>query len=338
MLTINNVAIKGLSAFVPSLKVNNFDLKNIYEEKEIAKITSNIGVKSRYISDTNTTSADLCYDAARDLMITLDWDAESIGAIIFVSQTSEYQLPATACILQNKLGLPVKTIAYDVNLGCSGYVYGLFLASSLVQTGIKRVLLLVGDTISKLVKPGDRSTEFLFGDAGSATALEFETDQKINFELGSDGSGAKHIIANKSKEQGDNIRGLNTAFLEMNGGEVFTFTLKRIPSLINDFMNKLKIESGDIDACVYHQANQFIINHLAKKSNFNSDQIPMSIAEFGNTSCASIPVTLCSQKIEKKKKLLLVGFGVGLSWGVALCDMSKTIFLPIKKRDVDVDE
>ncbi|GIU32416.1 ketoacyl-ACP synthase III [Shewanella sp. MBTL60-007] len=331
MITISNVSIKGIATTVPSSKVTNSDLGSLYGEKEIAKLISSVGVNARRVADTNTTSADLCYDAAVNLINELKWAPESIGAIIFVSQTGEYQLPATACILQNRLGLPVSSIAYDVNLGCSGYTYGLFLASSLVQTGIKRVLLLVGDTISKLVKPGDRSTELLFGDAGTATGLEFETGPVIHFELGSDGSGAEHIIARKPQPQVDSIRGLQSAFLEMNGGEVFTFTLKRVPLLVNGFLETLELTSKDIDSCVYHQANHFMIKHLSKKSKFEPTQVPVSITEFGNTSCASIPLTLCTQELISRNRMLLVGFGVGLSWGAVMVDLSTTKLLPVNE-------
>jgi 3-oxoacyl-[acyl-carrier-protein] synthase-3 len=335
MNTIDDVGIVGISCTVPAKKINNVDLAPHYGEVETNKLISSIGVNTRHISDENITSADLCYSAAKQLLAKLDWSAESVGALIFVSQTSEYQLPATACILQSKLGIPTSTMAFDVNLGCSGFVYGLYLASTIAKSGVGRVLLLVGDTISKLVKPGDRSTEFLFGDAGSATAIEKQEGQSIMFDLGSDGSGYEHIIARKPIDNSGTIRGVKSAYLEMNGAEVFAFTLKLIPALIKNMLENVSLASSDIEACVYHQANRFMIKHLAKKSKFSMEQVPLSIMDYGNTSGVSIPITLCSQSIPLKSKVLLVGFGVGLSWGAVFCNLSKTIFLPVSEIDID---
>jgi 3-oxoacyl-[acyl-carrier-protein] synthase-3 len=335
MNTIDGVGIVGISCTVPAKKINNIDLAAYYGEAETNKIISNTGVNTRHISDDSITSADLCYSAAKKLLAKLDWNVDSIGALIFVSQTSEYQLPATSCILQSKLGLPTSTICFDVNLGCSGFVYGLYLASTLAKSGVDRVLLLVGDTISKLVKPGDRSTEFLFGDAGSATAIESQYGESITFDLGSDGSGYESIIARNPINASDTTRGMKSAYLEMNGAEVFTFTLKRIPNLIKSMLENVSVSSTDIDACVYHQANRFMIKHLAKKSGFSLEQVPLSIMDYGNTSGASIPITLCSKSIPLRLKVLLVGFGVGLSWGAVFCNLSKTILLPISEIDVD---
>ncbi|MCY9822065.1 ketoacyl-ACP synthase III [Aeromonas media] len=334
MLTINNISIKGISCVVPSIKINNVDLSQIYGEKETLKLIASIGVETRYVVDEMTTTSDLCFNAAKKLLAALNWDPNDIGAIIFVSQTSDYQLPATSCILQHKLGLSENTMAFDINLGCSGYVYGLKIAASLVNAGIEKVLLLVGDTISKIIKPGDRSTELLFGDAGTATALQYEKNKKLQFELGSDGAGWENIVA-RQQIYSDTNRGANNAFLEMNGGEVFTFTLKTVPPLINNLLHELNFSNRDIDVCVYHQANLFMLKHLSKKSNLKPEQVAVSIDEYGNTSCASIPVTLCARKQEKYKNTLLVGFGVGLSWGAVMCDLSETLLLPVEVLEHD---
>ncbi len=334
MLTINNISIKGISCVVPSMKINNVDLSQIYGEKETLKLIASIGVETRYVVDEMTTTSDLCFNAAKNLLVALNWDPKDIGAIIFVSQTSDYQLPATSCILQHKLGLSENTMAFDINLGCSGYVYGLKIAASLVNAGIEKVLLLVGDTISKIIKPGDRSTELLFGDAGTATALQYEKNKTLQFELGSDGAGWENIVA-RQQIYSDANRGANNAFLEMNGGEVFTFTLKTVPPLINNLLQKLNFSSRDIDVCIYHQANLFMLKHLSKKSNLKPEQVAVSIDEYGNTSCASIPVTLCARKQEKYKNTLLVGFGVGLSWGAVMCDLSETLLLPVEVLEHD---
>lgn len=330
MLTINNVKIKGISATVPHKEVNNIDFAQYYGEKETLKLIDSISVKHRYISTDNITSSDLCLESANRIIDALSWNKNDIGAIIFVSQTPDYQLPATACILQNKLNLPDTTLAFDINMGCSGYIYGLQIASSLVSNGIKKVLLLVGDTISKLIKTGDRSTEFLFGDAGSATALEYEEGSNITFELGSDGAGWENIVA-RQPIASTNSRAAHYSYLEMNGAEVFSFTLTRVPKLVNNFLNNLSLKAEEIDLAIYHQANLFMLKHLFKKSKLSEEQTVTSINHYGNTSCASIPLTLCyASKREKYNNTLLVGFGVGLSWGAAICDLSDTLLLPVE--------
>lgn len=338
MITIDDIGIVAVSSTVPSATIDNVELASVYGDEEINKLVSSIGVNTRHVANDNITTADLCYDAAQNLLAEIEWPRHSIGALIFVSQTGEYQLPATACGLQAKLGLPINTIAYDVNLGCSGYVYGLFLASTLVKSGVGRVLLLVGDTISKLVEPGDRSTELLFGDAGTATAIEIQPGKSLQFDLGSDGSGAEHIIARKPMDPAEQIRGLKSAYLQMNGGEVFSFTLKRVPTIVKAALEAAGLQASDIDSCVYHQANRFMLKHLLKKSKFSPEQVPLSIMDYGNTSGASIALTLCSQNLPAREKILLVGFGVGLSWGTVLCDLSDTKLLAVNEIDGEMTD
>lgn len=332
MLTINNVGISGVAASVPQKIVSNYDLATTYGEVEVKKLISSIGVHERRVSGDAITSADLCLDAARNLIQSNKVAASDIQAVIFVSQTPEYQLPATACVLQNKLQLPNTALAFDINMGCSGYVYGLQVAASLVNSGLKHVLLLVGDTISKIVKPGDRSTELLFGDAGTATLVSSLHLSKMTFSLGTDGSGYQHIIA-KEPILNNRLTGRadNYSFLEMNGGEVFSFTLKTVPKLIRGFLSELALEPDMIDNCFYHQANHFMIKHLSKKSKFSENQVPISIDRYGNTSGASIPVTICASPRESYASTLFVGFGVGLSWGAVYCDLSSTLILPISE-------
>ena len=332
MVTIENVCIKVVSTSVPKSKVYNSDLSLVYGDDETKKLISSIGVNERRVTNEFTTSADLCFDAAENLFEKSEVNRQDVKAVIFVSQTSDYQLPATACILQDKLNLSKNTLAFDINMGCSGYVYGLQLAASLVNSGLNDVLLLVGDTISKLVKPGDRSTELLFGDAGTASIISFKENSKLSFRLGSDGAGYKHIIA-KSPIGNTSLTGRanNYSYLEMDGGEVFSFTLKTIPKLINKFVDDLNLQPSDISNCFYHQANHFMLKHLSKKSKFTSQQVPISMNDFGNTSGASIPVTLCSRPQQDYKNTLLVGFGVGLSWGVVFCDLTSTTILPVKE-------
>jgi len=329
MLSISDVDIAAIASTVPATKINNLDLAEFFGEVEVKKIIKNIGVETRHVVNSKQTASDLCHESAVRVINCLGWEPESIGALIFVSQTPDYQLPATACVLQAKLGLSKNTIAFDVNLGCSGYVYGLYLAASLINTGVERVLLLAGDTISKIVNKDDRSTSLLFGDAGTATALEKKKGRKLSFTLGTDGTGFEYIIAKDKSIQDSAERGMSSAYLAMDGGEVFQFTLGAVPEMLNGFMSELGVESADINACIYHQANRFMLKHLSKKSGFTAEQVPLSIVEYGNTSSASIPLTLCSQNIPNRKKILMAGFGVGLSWGAAYADLSETVFLEI---------
>lgn len=329
MLSINDVEIAAIASTVPTAKINNFDLADNFGEVEVKKIVKNIGVETRHVAGATQTTSDFCYESATRVLDSLDWELESIGALIFVSQTPDYQLPATACVLQAKLGLSKSTIAFDVNLGCSGYVYGLYLASSLINSGVERVLVLVGDTISKIVNKEDRSTSLLFGDAGTATALQKKAGKKLSFTLGSDGTGFEHIIAKDKGIKDTAERGMSSAYLAMDGGEVFQFTLTAVPEMLNNFMAELNVTNTGIDACVYHQANRFMLKHLSKKSGFTSEQVPLSIVEYGNTSSASIPLTLCSQNILKRGKVMMAGFGVGLSWGAVYADLSETTLLAV---------
>ena len=329
MLNIKDVSIAAIAATVPSNKIYNSNLADRFGELEVKKLIKSIGVETRHIANSSQTTSDLCYESGVRVLAELNWQPESVGALIFVSQTPDYQLPATACVLQSRLGLSNNTIAYDINLGCSGYSYGLFLASTLINSGVDRVLLLVGDTISKIVKPNDRSTELLFGDAGTATAIHKQSGMELSFTLGTDGSGFEHIIAKDKTINNKDERGMSSAFLEMDGGEVFKFTLEAVPKMINGFMTELNINSEDIDACIYHQANRFMLKHLSKKSNFTAEQIPLSIVDYGNTSSASIPLTLCSQKLKNYNNILMAGFGVGLSWGAVYADLSSTLILDV---------
>ncbi|MGU5708813.1 3-oxoacyl-ACP synthase III family protein [Aeromonas hydrophila] len=334
MVSIQHVGISAVAASVPKKYVNNYDLSIAYGESEVNKLISTIGVEQRHVSDPTVTSADLCLDAAMNLIRQAKIAAEDIQAVIFVSQTSDYQLPATACILQDKLNIPTTALAFDINMGCSGYVYGLQVAASFIHSGMKNVLLLVGDTISKLVKPGDRSTELLFGDAGTATLVSYMPDSNMSFKLGTDGSGYKHILAKTPISKNNLIgRADHYSYLEMDGGEVFSFTLKVVPSLVNSFLKDLELTADKVDNCFYHQANHFMLKHLSKKSKFESKQVPISIDKYGNTSGASIPLTLCATKRESYKNTLMVGFGVGLSWGAIHCDLTKTMFLPVNELD-----
>lgn len=293
------------------------------------------GIQSRPVTDDKTCTSDLCHCAATKLLDSLQISPDSIDALIFVSQTPDYILPPTSYVLQNRLGLSTDVAAFDVNLGCSGYTYGLWLASSLLQGQIDRVLLLVGDTCSKFTSDQDRSTFPLFGDAAAATIIEKNAAAgPAHFVLGSDGTGCDNLIIKaggfrdprrgqtlqRAEGTDGNLRRDDELF--MNGQEVFTFTLGTVSPLVSELLEYSNAQVEGVDHFVFHQANEFMLKHLAKKSGIPDDKLPMTMKNFGNTSSASIPLTIC-QKLKDKintqtPKLALLGFGVGLSWGAAM--------------------
>lgn len=333
---VNNVSIRGIQCAVPGSVVPNDHFYSVFNEGEVRKISSMTGVFSRRIIDKDTCTSDLCVAAANKLMQELDWEPSSVEAVFLVTQTPDYRLPATSCIIQDRLGISTECAAFDINLGCSGYVYGLWLASSLVTTGnIKRVLLLVGDTISKMSSPFDRSTTLLFGDAGSATAIEYDADAPvISFVLGTDGSGRDSLLIS-----GGGYRKPSSAEtvvrkalpdgsmraeedLYMDGGEIFNFTIQRVPPLTKALLEEAGKTANDVNYYILHQANEFIIKHLSKKLGLADSQVPTSLGGYGNTSSASIPLTIAAELEEDLKEncrdVALLGFGVGFSWGGAL--------------------
>ena len=293
------------------------------------------GIQSRPVTDDQTCTSDLCYCAAEKLLASLDVSPDSIDALIFISQTPDYILPPTSHILQARLGLATDAAVFDVNLGCSGYTYGLWLASSLLQGQINRVLLLVGDTCSKFTSDQDRSTFPLFGDAAAATIIEKDNEAgSAHFVLGSDGAGGENLIIKAGgfrdprrgpaleRIEGTDGNSRRDDELFMNGQEVFTFTLKRVSPLVDQLLEYSNNDIASVDHFVFHQANEFMLKHLGKKAGIPPEKMPLTMENFGNTSSASIPLTICQNLKDglttQKPKLAMFGFGVGLSWGAAM--------------------
>lgn len=348
LLQYENVKIAGISVCVPEQVVENIAFgQTFFGTEELQKTIESTGVINRHVAPSGLCTSDLCYEAAKDLLINLDVNKDDIGAIIFITQTPDYHLPATACILQERLGLSKSTIAFDINLGCSGYVYGLNIGFGFLnQPFIKKVLLLVGDTITKCVSPFDRSSSILFGDAGSATLLEScSSDKKVYSSLNSDGSGAESLIIKggayrhqssfdtlKVSEQSDsNMRSLEN--LLMDGAEIFNFTIREIPKDIRTVLEFAGTSLESVDYFIFHQANKFIIDFLAKKLKIPVNKYPISLNDFGNTSSASIPLTIATMRSSlgaRSKSVILSGFGVGLSWGTVLIELDNCEVLPIK--------
>lgn len=327
---VEGVALRGIVSAAPARVVDNAAFEDRFGAQAVAEVVKMIGVEQRRIARPEQTTADLCFEAAKTLLARLDWPAGTIDGLIFVSQTPDYRLPATACSLHGRLGLAPHCQAFDVGLGCSGYVYGLWLGAALIKAGLKRVLVLAGDTSSRLVDQNDRSTAILFGDAGSATAIEADAQAAVmRFRLGSDGAGARHLIvpqgAYRTGERDERWgETFDPACLFMDGAEVFSFTLRAVPKLVREMLDDAGLEPTDVDAYALHQANRFMLRHLAKKIGAGEERVPINIARFGNTSSASIPLLLTTDLAEPLAsapgRMMLVGFGVGLSWGAALIE------------------
>ena len=326
-----NARIAAIVACVPKNVVRNADFTDRFGDsvQQIVKMT---GVVERHIVEENVTTSDLCAAAAVALFDRASVNRQDIDAILFFSQTPDYRLPATACELQARLGLRTGIVAFDVNLGCSAYPYALWLGSMMIESGAaKKVLLMVGDTISRIVDDTDRATALIFGDCGTATLLEASMGLEATFILGSDGAGAPNLIVPAGCFRvTDNIDDRNPNrqdTLFMDGGEIFNFTLKAVPKLIQALFAATGKDSEDYDHFLFHQANAFMVNHLRKKAKLPAEKVPINIDRFGNTSSGTIPlliVTECRDAVTgiNPCELAMFGFGVGYSWAAAAMNVS----------------
>lgn len=338
-LAVKNTAIRAIYTSVPKQKVFTKD----YEWVTIAErdlFTKTTGIIERRVASSTTTCSDLCFQAADELLNDLNC-RDQIDLILFVSQSPDYFLPSTAVILQDKLGLSKNTVAFDINLGCSGYVYGLTVIGQFLQNGnFRKALLLCGDKSTISTNYQDKSTFPLFGDAGSATLLEFDKSTDEWFaHLASDGSGkdsiiiehghSRHPYGSVSDEYIEYEPGVirTKKHLALNGMDVFNFALKEVAPSIKQMLENFEINIDDIDYFVLHQANKLINESVRKKLKVTPEKVPYSIQNFGNTSSASIPLTICTclkEKIESDQlTLLLAGFGVGFSWGSVVLKTSE---------------
>ena len=323
--------IRGVVSCLPPRVLDNAYFQEQFGEG-VAEVTKMTGVLTRHRADDNVTTSDLCEAAAERLLDGLGWDRMSVDGLIFISQSPDYRLPATACSMHGRMGLRVGALAFDVNLGCSGYPYGLWLAMMALQTGAaKRILLAVGDTSGRTIDHADRATAMLFGDAGTVTAIEAtgEEGDEAFFVLGSDGAGADNLIvpngAFRTREATGKFEGRDLDKLYMDGGEIFTFTLKSVPPLINETVDAAGVEKESYDAFLLHQANTFMINHIAKKAKLPKDKVPINMDRYGNTSSATIPLLLTTDLADELKsrsmRVGMFGFGVGYSWASASLEL-----------------
>lgn len=293
-------------------------------ESDAARLKSAIGLESRQIVEGDETTVDLCANSARRLLDALGVAPGQVSGLILVTQSPDYAAPSSAIALQHSLGLPISSLAFDMRLGCSGFVYGLSVAYSLVESGLERVLLCVGDTASRLVDSHDHSIAPIMGDAGAAILIERGQGDSF-FQLYSDGSGARALmVPNSGTRRLPEDEG-KPALMKMDGAAVFNFTLQRVPSMISDMLAYAGGSIDDIDLFVLHQPNKYILKNLQKRMKIPEDKIPMSTQSvYGNQNSASIPGTisgfLSDRYQDGRVKSLFAGFGIGLSWAACVVE------------------
>ena len=299
--SIKGVRVRGISACVPQNTKSNYDLK-ILDPEDIKRFIASTGVIQRRIANEHITTSDLCYRAAQKLLSDLAWPKEEIECLIFVTQTPDYILPATSCLLQQRLGLREECFVLDISLGCSGWIYGLStIAGMMNSAGFKKGLLLAGDTISKIVSDRDKSTMPLFGDAGTATALESDAmSEGFMFHAAVDGAGADAIkvsdggFRNQVRDSSftykkyDEAIERNNLHLALNGMDVFSFGISKAPESFRKIVEYASIDPNDVDLFIFHQANLFMNEKIRKKLGLPPEKVPYSLGEYGNTSSASI--------------------------------------------------
>lgn len=335
-LTFSGVGITAITAAVPKRVINNYEYTEFFPVEEVKEVVDKIGVFERRFADENTCSSDLCYSAAEKLIKDNNIDRSEIDLLIFISQTPDFRMPATSVILQHRLGLPNSTIAFDINLGCSAFIYGMSVVYAMMEnSGLRKAIILDGETRSKVYSAKDRRTAFIFGDAGVAALVERDSKfGQSTFSMNSDGSRENLIKINaggyrnpstletlkeKVVDEYGNIRSEEQGY--MNGGDVFTFVNREVPRDINNTLEYANWDKDSLDYYIFHQANNFINNHVGKKLKLDPIKIPSTIEKYGNTSSVSVPLTIVSElkgKMNGEKNLLLSAFGVGMTWATAI--------------------
>ncbi len=336
ILEYKSVGITAMAACVPKTIIDNYKYTQYFSEEDVRKVVDKVGIYERRFADDDTCSSDLCYAAAEKLFADNQIDRSEIDLLVFVSQTPDYRMPATSIILQERLKLSNSVIAFDINLGCSGFLYGLStLYAFMQQKGLRKALLLDGETRSKVYSPKDRRSAFLFGDAGVAALIE--RDEKFGpsyFSLNSDGSRADLImikgggyrnpssletLKERIVDEYGNIRSDEQGY--MNGADVFNFVIVEVPKDIKRLLQSTATDKEQLDFYIFHQANDFINSYIAKKLKLDKARIPSTIQKYGNTSSVSVPLTIVSElkgQMVGNRTLMLSAFGVGLTWGTAI--------------------
>ena len=335
VLRFNKVGIKAISACVPQKKVSNYDLGHLFPSDYLDKLINSIGIEEKRIADEHVCASDLCFQAARKLMVDNHIEPESIDFLLFLSQTPDYIVPATSPILQHRLGLPDTTACLDLSLACSGFIYALSTAFAYASAdGVNRVLLLVGDTFSKVVNPLDKVNYPLYGDAGTACLIEKGDYDESCFILTSGGEGAEVVtipcggyrnpvtgesLVSKEREDGNFRRDVD---ITMDGMTTFNHAVSVLPKGIKQILKETGRTAEEIDYLVSHQANKFMIDFIVKRIKFDPAKVPFCLSKYGNTSSPSVPLTIVSElegKLDGEKKIVLSAIGAG--WTIATAFM-----------------
>ncbi len=324
--------IKAISYYLPERVVTNEQLVEEFPEWSVDKIAKKVGINERHIAADDETAGDMAYKAAEKLIQENGIKRDSIDFVLLCTQSPDYFLPSTSCIIQSRLGLPTKCGAFDFNLGCSGYEYGLAVAKGLIVSGVaKNVLLLTAETYNKHIHPKDKGNRTIFGDGASASLISSDGFAKIGeFVLGSDGSGYDRLIHKTGAmrhyqplndfHEDENGTPLSSDHLYMDGKAIFDFTSDIVPPMIEETLAKHQLTMEDVDLFVFHQANRYMINYLRKLMEIDKDKFYVFMETAGNTVSSTIPIALCEAKKEGKLhgNVVLAGFGVGLSYGATL--------------------
>jgi len=348
--------LAGVAACLPKNVVDTSIAKEHFDEFDVKRIIGNTGVEQKREAEPGIAVSDLCRGAAEPLIEKLGWDRESIDAVILVTTLADHIMPATSHLIQRDLGLSANCLVFDINLACSGFTHGMLVMNALMAGGlIKRGILLCGEMTSGTFRPRladvrhreDLANAILFGDAGTATALEASGDQVKAVRYGADGSGAHHLIVpgglgrdffraelleRREEKQGDDVVHRRPLDLVMHGPEILTFTMKRVPPLVKGLLEDASWERDEVDVWVPHQANRFMLNFLTRRLKLNADKVLLSIERFGNTASASIPLTMVTtggDYLTKPTKWGMLGFGVGLSWSGLLIETDEVLALPL---------
>lgn len=337
---IGGFRIAGIATCVPPNIADNADCAERYGAVEVRKVVAMAGIKQRRVADAGVTSVDLCGEAAENLLDKLGWSRDSITGLIFVTQSPDYFLPSSSCVLHQRLGLSADCAAFDLGLGCSGYPYGVYLAATMLKAGgHRRILVLHGETPSKFITPDDHSTTLLFSDAGSATAIEADGGAGESvFALHTDGAGAEQLIMRGGGFRDRFPADARHLYLEMDGAAIFNFTVKRVPELIEETLAHAGLAAGEVDAFAFHQSNRFIMLHIAKKCGLPEDRVPLILENYGNSGGPSVPLVLTltlgaalarlrEAGIARPLRVMMLGYGVGLSWGAILTEIAPEVVL-----------
>jgi 3-oxoacyl-[acyl-carrier-protein] synthase III len=328
--------ILDIEYYIPEGVLTNSHLEEKFSEYSAQQIEKKVGIKQRHIVSEDETALDLACNAGKKIL--QNYDKNLIDFVLLCTQSPDYYLPSSACILQEHLGLKTDIGALDFNLGCSGFIYGLGLSKGLINSGIAiNILLITSETYSKYIHPKDRSNLSIFGDGAAAIIITKSEKEKIfNFVLGTDGKGYKNLIvpnggmrcryqenAEEKVDQSGSVRTDNNLF--MDGPEIFNFTIKKVPAVVSNVLEKNNLDLNNIDFVIFHQANSYILEHLRKKIKIPKEKFYINLENTGNTVSATIPIALknCLDKklINKGELILLVGFGVGYSWGGTIIEI-----------------